>query len=399
MVKYDFDKVYNRENSGSIKWDRVQDIFGYDVIPMWIADMDFPVAKPIINALQKRIEHPFFGYTDPDPSLSNSVIQRMKKKFGWEIKPEWIVFTPGVIPALNTAVRSLTHPGDDIILQQPVYHPFFNVVKNSGCQIVNNGLLLKNGLYEMDYADLELKFHRSASQTSSNRTKVIILCNPHNPIGRLWQTEELIKMGKIVIRNGGIVISDEIHCEILFKGYHHTPFAMLSQEFEQNCIVCMSPSKTFNLAGLEVSSIIIPNKKLRDEFNNVRSGILPGPNLLAYKAMEAAYRYGDEWLNQMLEYLQGNLNFLQQYFTNEIRRIKVIQPQGTYLIWLDCRELHMDDQSLRKFIREKAKLGLDDGFIFGEGGSGFERMNIACPRLLLKEALTRLRTAVNSLMS
>jgi cystathionine beta-lyase len=250
----------------------------------------------------------------------------------------------------------------------------------------------------MDYEDLESKFlPKSGMHSTPSRVRAIIFCNPHNPVGRLWNRKELTRMGEIVIRHGAVVISDEIHCEILFKSYRHIPFASVSEEFEQNCIVCMSPSKTFSLAGLEVSSIIIPNKKLREDFNNMRSGILPGPNLFGYTALEAAYRFGDEWLEQVLDYLQGNLDFMLDYFARRIPRIKVIRPQGTYLIWLDCRELDMDNLSLRSFMRDKARVGLDDGFLFGEGGSGFERMNIACPRSILGEALGRIETAVNSL--
>jgi cystathionine beta-lyase len=231
----------------------------------------------------------------------------------------------------------------------------------------------------------------------SHRNKAIILCNPHNPVGRLWQEDELIRMGEIVIRHGAVVISDEIHCEILFKGYKHVSFASISEEFEHNSIVCMSPSKTFSLAGIEISTIIIPNKKLRDDFNNVRTGILPGPNLFGYTALEAAYRFGDEWLEQVLEYLQDNLDFMRAYLADRIPRIKIIEPQGTYLIWLDCRELGMDNHTLRSFMREKARVGLDDGFVFGEYGNGFQRINIACPRSILEEALSRIEKAVNSL--
>jgi cystathionine beta-lyase len=250
----------------------------------------------------------------------------------------------------------------------------------------------------MDYEDLEGKFNlRTGMRSSPSRVKAIILCNPHNPVGRLWNREELTRMGEIVIRHGAIVISDEIHCEILFKGYEHTPFASISEEFEQNCVVCMAPSKTFNLAGLGASSIIIPNKKLRDDFVNAKAGILPGPNLFGLTALEAAYRIGDEWLEQLLDYLQSNLDYTIEYFERRIPKIKVIRPQGTYLIWLDCRELGMDAMVLRSFMREKARVGFDDGFLFGAGGAGFQRMNIACPRAILKEALMRIEATVNSL--
>ena len=398
-MKYDFNQICDRKNTNCFKWDFIQSIFGNDdVIPMWVADMDFPVAIPIVEALKRRAEHEFYGYTKASADVIQSIVDRMWDKYAWKIKPEWIVFTPGVVPALNITVRMLTHPGDEIILQEPVYYPFFPAVTFSGCQIVNNQLKLINGRYEMDYEDLEHQFHaRIGMLPVPNRIKAIMLCNPHNPVGRLWNKEELTKLGDIAIKHGVVVISDEIHCELLFKDHQHTPFASISEEFEQNSIVCMSPSKTFNLAGLEVSSIIIPNKKLRHLFINTRTGILPEPNLFGYTALEAAYRFGDEWLDQLLDYLQGNLDFLLKYFANRIPKIKVIKPQGTYLIWLDCRDLGMDDMTLRNFMRDKAKVGFDDGFLFGSGGSGFQRMNIACPRPIIEEALIRIETMVNKL--
>jgi cysteine-S-conjugate beta-lyase len=398
-VKYDFDTVYDRTNTNCAKWDAVESLFGSkDVIPMWVADMDFPVAKPIVEALKKRSEHEFYGYTQQSAGILEAVVDRMQRKFNWKIDPEWVVFTPGVVPALNVAVRTVSHPGDEIILQQPVYYPFFPAVTGSGCQIVNNGLKLINGHYEMDFEDLQNRFHtRAGMRPMSSRVKAIILCNPQNPVGRLWNKEELTRMGEIVIRHGAIVISDEIHCEILFKGFKHTPFASISEEFSQNCIICMAPSKTFNLAGLESSTIIIPNKKLRENFSNTRSGILPGPNLFGLTALEAAYRYGDEWLDQVLEYLQGNLEITLDYFAWRISPVKAIRPEGTYLLWLDCRGLGLEDMALRKFMRENAKVGFDDGFLFGSGGSGFQRMNIACPRSILYEALKRIEKAVSTL--
>lgn len=397
-MKYDFDKICDRKNTSCSKWDSAQSIFGHDdVIPMWVADMDFPVAPPIADALKERAEHEFYGYTNASAGVIRAIVDRMWDKFAWRIKPEWIVFAPGIVPALNVAVRALTHPGDEIILQEPVYYPFFPAVTSSGCQIVNNQLRLINGCYEMDYENLESQFEARAGMFPiPNRIKAIILCNPHNPVGRLWSREELTRLGEIITGHGAVVISDEIHCELLFKGHQHTPFASISGEFEQNSIVCMSPSKTFNLAGLQVSSIIIPNKKLRRLFNETRGGILPTPNLFGYTALEAAYRFGDEWLSQLLGYLQGNLDFLLKYFADRIPRIKVIRPQATYLVWLDCRDLGLDDVTLRSFMRDKAKVGLDDGFLFGSGGSGFQRMNIACPRSILEEALGRIEAAVNN---
>ena len=398
-MKYDFDTVCDRRNTGCAKWDGVKRIFGSeDVIPMWVADMDFPAAEPIVKALQARAQHPFYGYTMPPASLTETVVDRVKRKFGWKIEPEWVVFTPGVIPALSVAVRALTHPGDEIILQEPVYYPFFSVAKNSGCQIAHNALKLTRGRYNMDFADLEAKFHTGEGLRSSrSRVKALILCNPQNPMGRVWSREELRQMGEIVIGHGAVVISDEIHCELLYHGHRHTPFGSISPEFAENSIVCMAPSKTFNLPGLEASSIIIPNRKLREDFNDMRTGIVPGLNIFGMSAMETAYRDGDAWLEQLLDYLQGNLEFTLDYFKKRIPRIKVIPPQGTYLLWLDCRALGLDDIGLRKFMCEQARVGFDDGFVFGKGGSGFERMNIACPRSLLQEALGRIEAAVKSL--
>lgn len=394
-----FDRICNRRNTDCAKWDFVQAIFGRDdVIPMWVADMDFPVAPPIVEALKRRVKHPFYGYTSPGPGVIEAVVDRMERKFNWTIKPEWVVFTPGVVPALHIAIRMLTHPGDEVILQEPVYYPFFPAVTASGCRIVSNELRLVNGRYEMDYADMERLFHDRAGMVPvPGRVKAVLLCNPHNPVGRLWNREELIRCGEIALRHGAVVISDEIHCELLFRGYSHTPFASISADFEQNSIVCMAPSKTFNLAGLEASSLIIPNKQLRGEFAKTRHGILPAPNLFGYTALEAAYRYGDEWLEQLLAYLQGNLDFVLRYFVENIPRITVIEPQGTYLVWLDCRNLGMDDMALRTFMRERARVGFDDGFLFGAGGSGFQRMNIACPRAILAEALQRIEAAVSNL--
>jgi cystathionine beta-lyase len=395
-MKYNFDLVYDRRHTDSVKWDGVKSTFGSDdVIPMWIADMDFPAARPIVEALENRAGHDFYGYTRPGSGVIESVVDRMQRKFGWQIKPEWVVFTPGVIPALSIAVRALTHPGDEVILQEPVYYPFFSVVTASGCRIANNQLRLCQGRYEVDYEDLESQFHpRPGMHPVPSQVKTMIICNPHNPVGRVWNCEELTRMGEIVIGHGAVVIADEVHGELLYRGYQHVPFASISKEFEQNCIICTAPSKTFNLAGLAASSIIIPNDKLRRVFSQAKNAIVSGPSLFGYTALEAAYRHGDEWLEQLLDYLQGNLEYTLNYFAEKIPEIKVIRPEGTYLVWLDCWELGLDDMSLRLFMRQEARVGLDDGFLFGAGGSGFQRMNIACPRSILEEACGRIEAAV-----
>ncbi len=397
-MKYDFNQVCDRKKTDCVKWDFAPFMFGHnDVLPMWVADMDFPVAAPIVEALKKRAGHEFYGYTAAGAGVIQSVMDRMWNKYAWKIKPEWIVFTPGIVPALNIAVRALTRPGDEIIIQEPVYYPFFPAVTSGGCQIVNNQLKLINGTYQMDFDDLERQFQdRDCIIPFTHRIKAMILCNPHNPMGRVWNPKELTRLGEIALKHSVVVIADEIHCELLFKGHRHTPFASISESFEQNSITCMSPSKTFNLAGLHVSAIIIPDEKLRRLFSDTRSGIVPEPNLFGFTALEAAYRFGDEWLTQLLDYLQDNLDFLLKYFAERIPKVKVIEPQGTYLIWLDCRELGMDDMTLRSFMRDEVRVGLDDGFLFGSGGSGFQRINIACPRPILEEALRRIEITVNS---
>jgi cystathionine beta-lyase len=364
---------------------------------MWIADMDFPVAEPIKEAIKKRADHPFYGYQFPCESLKEVIIERVYNKFNWKIKKEWIVFTPGVISGINVAIRSISHPGDSIIIQEPVYHLFPPSIKNSGCHIVNNPLKFVDGSYKMDYDNLKEVIMKHKYNSHHNKSiKGVLFCNPHNPIGRVWKKEEIIEMGKIAIKNDLTVISDEIHSELIYKNHKHISFALISKEFEQNSIICLSPSKTFNLAGLHVSSIIIANKKLRDEFINTMKGITPEPCTFALTAFEAGFKHGDEWLEQVLEYLEDNLNFMIDYFKN-ISVIKPIKAEGTYLIWLDCRNLNMTHDQLKEFFINKAKVILEDGKQFGESGENFMRMNIALPKPLLKEALERIKIAIDNL--
>ncbi len=299
---------------------------------------------------------------------------------------------------MHNAVRAFTNPGDAVVHQEPVYYHFHGAIEGSGCQRASNELILRNGRYGIDYADLASKFEpKMGMYPTPSRTKMLMLCNPHNPVGRVWTREELVKIGEIAISNDAVVVSNEIHCEILFKGQQHIPFASISEEFEQNSVVCMAPSKTFNVAGLEASVVIIPNDKLRKQFEETRSGILPKVNVMGLVALEAAYDKGDVWLEQFLDYLQGNYEFLAEFIKKQIPSIGVIEPEGTYLIWLDCRELGMNPEELKEFMNHKARVGLDHGFVFGAGGAGFERMNIACPRATLEEALKRIEKAVNGL--
>lgn len=390
-MKYDFDKIINRDNTNSMKWNFNKELFGSeDVLPMWVADMDFSVPPAIVDAIKKRAEHGIFGYSGPDDEYYNSVIGWMKKRHNWNIEKDWFAFTPGVVPGIYWFIRAFTHPGDKVILQPPVYYPFYSAIKLNGCEVVLNPLKFENDRYLMDFDDLESKF--------DSRVKLLILCSPHNPIGRVWGKEELMRLGEICIKHGVIVISDEIHEDLVYKEYKHIPFASISDEFAQNSVTCTAPSKTFNLAGLQTSNFIVPNSKIRTEFKNMlENNAIMFPNTFGIVALQAAYEHGEEWLDELLDYLHGNLDFLLRYIKENIPKIKVINPEGTYLVWLDCRELGMDPIALKNFMLEKAKVALDDGYVFGQGGEGFERLNIACPRSLLEEGLNRIAKAVNSI--
>jgi cystathionine beta-lyase len=397
-LKYNFDKLTSRKNTGALKWDAMEEVFGReDLIPLWIADMDFRVAEEIKEAVKNRADHEFYGYSEINDSFYESVIKRAKEKLGWEIKKEWIVVTPGVIPALNTAIRSMTHPGDNIIIQEPVYHLFFPTIRNSGCHIISNPLKLINGKYEMDLEQLESLFESKMGHNPYYKPiKALLLCNPHNPTGRMWNKEELTEVGKIAIKHDLKIIIDEIHSELIYSGEKHCSFGSISKDFEQNSIVCFSGTKTFNLAGLHVAVAIIANDKLRKEFKSTMEGIVPEPSIFALTALEAAFNKGDDWLKQVLEYLEDNLNLLYEY-GERFKGINVIKAQGTFLIWLDCRELNMNHTDLSNFFINTARVGLEDGILFGKGGEGFMRINIAIPRSLLEKGLKRIETALNTL--
>ncbi|WP_373899545.1 MalY/PatB family protein [Haloimpatiens sp. FM7315] len=388
---YNFDENVQRENTACAKWDMLNTLYGRDdLISMWVADMDFKVAPPIINAIKTRLSHEIFGYSFAKDSYYDSVINWMKKRHNWEIKKEWIKFTPGVVPAINYIVQAFTNPGDEIMIQSPVYYPFSNAIRNNGRSIVDNPLIYKNNTYVMDYEDLEKKI--------TKRTKLLILCNPHNPVGRVWSKDELKKLGEICLKHNVLVVSDEIHFDLIYKGNKHTVFSSISEEFSQNSIVCTAPSKTFNIAGLQISNIIIANKLLREKFEiQLENNSISSPNIFAPIALEAAYTEGEPWLLELLDYLQENLEYLMDFFEKRIPKLKVIKPEGTYLIWIDCSNLNMTGEELREFFINKCKLALDDGFIFGKAGDSFERINIACPRALLKKALEGIEKAVNNL--
>lgn len=387
-MQYNFDEIIDRTNSNSLKWDMVDDRFGgKDLLPLWVADMDFRIAQPIVDALYKTSRHGIFGYTALLPSYFEAVINWFEQKHGWSIKKEWIVFCPGIVPALNMLVQSLTQPGDKVIIQQPVYYPFMQSVTNNERTLVNNSLIFKEGKYFIDFKDLEEK-------AKDPLTKMLIFCSPHNPGGRVWTKDELIRLGEICVKNDLIIVSDEIHCDLTLNGHIHTPFASLSDEFLKRSVTCTAPSKTFNIAGLQISNVVIPDPLLRRKFafQLSKNGIYE-PNSFGAAGAEAAYRYGDEWLQQLKKYLEENLKFLIEFVKNRMPDVKVMVPEATYLVWLDFTKV-AKNKDLKELLIKKAKVALSDGRVFGEEGEGFVRMNIACPKSTLETALLRIEKAI-----
>jgi cystathionine beta-lyase len=403
-MNHNFDAEVDRRDSNSLKWEFMQSgedllkwehthrFFGKDrILPMWVADMDFICPRPVVDALVARAQHGVYGYTAPTQAFYRSVVRWMQRRHGWEIAPEWICITPGVVPALNMLVRAFVSTGDKVLIQPPVYYPFYGAIEHNGAELVVNPLVYEDGRYRMDLADLEVKCR-------DPKVKLAILCSPHNPVGRVWTREELIRFGEICMANDVLVVSDEIHGDLIYKGHTFTPFANVSEVFARNSATCTSPSKTFNLAGLQTSCIVIPNHDLRSRFEKIlQSNGLFGIGTFGVVALQAAYDHGEEWLVQLLEYIEGNLEYLEQHVAEHIPQLTVVRPEGTYLVWLDCRRLQLGKWELKRFMLEEAGVYLDEGFIFGPEGEGFERINIACPRAVLVEALDRIRQAVEGL--
>jgi cystathionine beta-lyase len=390
-MKYDFDKITDRKNTSCVKWDYAdQFLGGKDVLPMWVADMDFETPDFIRDAVIERATHPIYGYTVRPDSYYESIIKWIKDLHGWEIKKDWILFSPGIVPAVNLAVMAYTKPGDKIIVQPPVYFPFFSAVTENGRQLVNNQLLYQDGKYVMDFEDLE--------KNIDPRTRMIILSNPHNPVGRAWTKEELLKLAGICLKHKIIIVSDEIHSDLVLDPFKHIGLSNLSKEISDITISMMAPSKTFNLAGMGTSSVIISNPELRNAFNTILDQVHVGMgNLFGMVASEAAYSKGKEWRKQMLDYVKANVDYVEDFVIEKLPEIKMIRPQATYMIWLDFSQLKMSSNELKDFISNNAKLGLNDGPTFGLGGEGFQRMNVACPMSMVVEAMERLGKAVQSI--
>ncbi len=386
-MQYNFDRVIDRRHTDSIKWSRNEKLFGSaDVIPAWIADMDFESPAPVIEALRARAAHGIYGYPIRPSGFYHALVQWMKKRHGWEIQSEWITYSPGVVAGLALVVHTFTQPGDKVIIQPPVYPPFFAIVTQNGRQLVLNPLQVIDGTYRMDLDDLERQIDA--------RTKLLILCSPHNPVGRVWTRDELIRLGQVCLDKNILIASDEIHCDLLMRGARHIPLASLSDALAQNTITFVAPSKTFNLPGLYTAAAIIPNARLRAQFDHTRASLgLDGANIFGIVSFQTAYESGEEWLDQLLLYLQGNLEFLQNHFEKFIPRLRLTLPEGTYLAWLDCRELGLDAAGLREWMYTRARVAMNEGHTFGEQGRGFVRLNFACPRATLQEIVHRIEQA------
>jgi len=387
-MKYNFDEIIDRRNTGAIKIERCKALYGSeDVLPLWVADMDFRTPDFIFEAIRERCEHPILGYSMPPKEFYPSLMNWIMDHHQWEVKRSWIGFLPGIVPGLAFAVQSLTVPGDAVIVQPPVYYPFFHVVKNNNRELINNPLKLVNGKYEMDFEDLESKI--------TPNTKLFILCNPHNPGGRVWSEETLKQLAEICAKHNIIVVSDEIHADMVLEGHKHVPFAAVSESAAQISLTFMAPSKTFNMPGLISSSYIIPNEVLRHKFVDfLEASELIGGNIFAYAATVAAYEKGEEWRKQMLDYVQGNIDFVVDFLKTNIPQIKPMYPEASFLVWLNCKELGMETDELFDFFAKKAGLGLNKGTTFGPGGEYHLRLNVACSRLILKQAMEQLSKAV-----
>ncbi len=391
-MSFAFDDVINMSGTGSAKWEMAKKYFGTDdLTPLWVADMDFRGPQAVIEALRERAELGIYGYTFRPDFVDEAVAGWIRRRHGWQAEKDWISFSPGVVTALNACIESFTEPGDRVIIQPPVYAPFFKAVEDNGRQLVLNPLKLTDGKYEMDFDDLQQK-------AESSRAKMLILCSPHNPVGRVWTLEELQKLAQICKDHNLLVVSDEIHSDLALKPHRHTPLPLAASEIASRAIVCMAPSKTFNMAGLATSFILIPDPELRKTFQGYMEKMhFNMINPFSLTAANAAYRHGDEWLDQVLDYIKANAEYLQDYVQRRIPRLKTIMPEGTYLTWIDCRALGLTPEALQAFMVGKAKVALNPGIGFGEEGAGFMRMNVAAPRSVLAEALAKIEAAVSQL--
>lgn len=389
MKKYNFDEIIDRKHTNCVKYDGYQSIYGADgLIPLWVADMDFRTPDFVLKAIEKRLQHPVLGYFIHSEGFYQSIIDWMWRHHQWKVEKEWIDFSPGIVPGLAFIVQAFTQPGDKVLMQTPVYHPFYYVVENQGRIIVRNPLVCQDDHYEMDFDDLEKKL--------KDGIKMMLLCNPHNPVGRCWSQDELQRVGELCLKYHCILVSDEIHSDLIMPGYKHTPTAKISPEIAQNTITCMAPSKTFNIAGLATSEIIVSNEELRKQLEYViHEGVhIFVGNIFGEVALEACYTSGDEWLNQLLHYLQQNVLFVQKFIADNMPMLKTFRHEATYLPWIDFSALGYKHKELSRLLIEKAGVALNDGLIFGEEGSCHFRLNVACPKSILEKAMVQISSAL-----
>ena len=386
-MTYNFDENIERQNTASIKYDLCGTIFGKeDVLPMWVADMDFRTPDFVLEAIRKRAEHGILGYSIRTDAYFDALIQWLKRRHNWQIQKEWVVFSPGIVPALNMAVLAFTKEKDKIIVQPPVYFPFFGAVKDHKRELLYNPLIMRDGRYHMDYDNLE-KLCRDGA-------RMLILCNPHNPAGNAWKPEELRQMADICLKYNVLMVSDEIHSDLVNRGFKHTVLASLSPEISAQTVTMVASSKTFNLAGLSTASVVIENPELYIRFNEILDTLHIGMgNIFGNVAAQAAYTHGDEWLDQLLDYIDGNIQYVMDFVEANLPLLEVIRPEATYMVWLDFSKLGLSDDELKSFVINKAGLGLNQGIQFGPGGEGFMRMNLACPRSTLEKGMARLLAA------
>ncbi|HHW47355.1 MAG TPA: pyridoxal phosphate-dependent aminotransferase [Clostridiaceae bacterium] len=392
---YNFDEIIERRGTSSLKYDlAVKKGMPRNILPFWVADMDFKSPPEVLEALSRRIHHGIFGYSDTfDESYFNALFNWYSNRFDWQIRPEWLIKSPGVVFSICTAIRALTKPGDAVLIQQPVYHPFESSVKGNDRRPIVNRLLYIDGRYQMNLYEFERLI-------VEEKVKLFILCNPHNPVGRVWTREELTQVGDICVRHGVYVISDEIHQDFVYPGYRHLVFAGLKPEYADIAITCAAPSKTFNLPGLQISNVFISNAKIRRLFiEELKKTGYTLPNLMGMIACQAAYEEGAKWLDELIGYLAGNLALFREFLTEELPAISLVEPEGTYLVWLDFSKSGLPDRELEQLLIQKGKIWLSPGSIFGAGGQGFQRFNIACPRTVLQQGLNRMKEALKGFIN
>lgn len=384
-MKYNFDKIVERRNTQSSKWDNVGARVGNpDALPMWVADTDFCCPQPVVDAVKARADHMIYGYPYVTPEFRTATVNWVKKRHGWEMNPDWVIFATGIVPVFNTMVQAFTNPGDEVIIQCPVYHPFGFAVVDNDRIISDNSLLYRDGQYSIDFEDLERR-------ASSPKAKLFFLCNPHNPVGRVWTPEELRRIADICVKHHVIMISDEIHSDLILFGHHHTPIASLGEQYNMNTVTCYAPSKTFNIAGLRGSGIVVPNpeirKRLENQFKRNRS---IQQNIFAVPAYVAAYEQCEDYLEQLLPYLESNVEYLSEFLRTYMPKIKLVRPEATYLMWLDCSETGLSGNSLANFFIHESKVAVSRGDSFGREGAEFVRLNVGCPRATLEKGLQQI---------